>query len=438
MYYVYALIDPRTDLPFYIGKGKKKRSSAHLFPSSSDQNKYKDNIIAKIQSLGLAVGIANLYENVEDENEAYRLEAETIETLGRRNIDPDGILTNICIDQRPPRNEGRDAYQYDHTIRTFIHVDGQKFVGTRDDFHKHTGITRPNVYSLLTNRFKSYKGWVIEGSGNTAYIRKGERANRRDTRIFTFHHHDGRVFSGTQYDFCLSHTEISKPEINNLISGKKSFIKGWYMKGTDVDSLDIDSSGNYKPKTGINSPVSDKTVYLFVNDNGEEFEGDRFEFSNYSGIDSKRLSAMICGNVKTIGDWHLSGIDTKRLNNTRKYCSFVNISGERFSGVQRDFCEKYNYEASSVSKLILGKVAQMKGWRIEGEPIVVPSSNEGKRNKNVYVFQNEKGNQFTGTPYDFRMYSKMSSANVSRLTSGARNQAGGWKIIKEEKVTQRT
>jgi len=64
MYYIYVLIDPRDDLPFYLGKGKGNRSETHLFPSSSDQNKYKDNIIAKIHSLGLQVIIKNLHENI--------------------------------------------------------------------------------------------------------------------------------------------------------------------------------------------------------------------------------------------------------------------------------------------------------------------------------------------------------------------------------------
>ena len=49
IYYVYALIDPITDLPFYIGKGKNNRCYSHLKETQSNT----DNIFKfrKIQSI---------------------------------------------------------------------------------------------------------------------------------------------------------------------------------------------------------------------------------------------------------------------------------------------------------------------------------------------------------------------------------------------------
>jgi hypothetical protein len=40
MYYVYELIDPRNNMPFYIGKGKGRRAKTHLWPKPETRNVY--------------------------------------------------------------------------------------------------------------------------------------------------------------------------------------------------------------------------------------------------------------------------------------------------------------------------------------------------------------------------------------------------------------
>ena len=66
--YVYALIDPRNNLPFYIGKGVNRRCYFHVWEAKNTSNKSpKLNKIRKIQRLGLSVGIKKLDENITDE-----------------------------------------------------------------------------------------------------------------------------------------------------------------------------------------------------------------------------------------------------------------------------------------------------------------------------------------------------------------------------------
>lgn len=55
IYYVYQLIDPRNNKPFYIGEGKGERAWSHQSFNSGCKNPHKDRIIRKIQSLGLEV-----------------------------------------------------------------------------------------------------------------------------------------------------------------------------------------------------------------------------------------------------------------------------------------------------------------------------------------------------------------------------------------------
>jgi len=101
MYYIYAYIDPRTDLPFYIGKGKNNRKFSHL--REQDETSEKVNLIKEIQLVGLEPKIIELESNIEDEAIAYNRENYYILIYGRRGIEANGILTNKALHGQPPK-----------------------------------------------------------------------------------------------------------------------------------------------------------------------------------------------------------------------------------------------------------------------------------------------------------------------------------------------
>lgn len=111
MYYVYELIDPRVNLPFYVGKGKDKRVYFHLSEKSraKSDNFKKFDKIKKIRKEGYEPEV-KIVEYFENENDAYKYEEELIKKYGKRDIDEGGILTNICESARPPNLKGR-TYQ---------------------------------------------------------------------------------------------------------------------------------------------------------------------------------------------------------------------------------------------------------------------------------------------------------------------------------------
>lgn len=111
MYYVYELIDPRVNLPFYVGKGKDNRVYFHLSEQSraKSENKRKYNKIQKIRKEGYEPEI-KIVKYFENENDAYEYEEKLIKQYGRIRYDKNGILTNICENSRPPKLKGK-TYQ---------------------------------------------------------------------------------------------------------------------------------------------------------------------------------------------------------------------------------------------------------------------------------------------------------------------------------------
>lgn len=102
-YYVYQYIDPRSNNPFYIGKGKHKRYLHHMLETKENtENIKKWAYIQGLLNKNLFPVISIVKDNL-IENDAYDLEERLIKQYGRKDIDENGILTNICIGSRPPQ-----------------------------------------------------------------------------------------------------------------------------------------------------------------------------------------------------------------------------------------------------------------------------------------------------------------------------------------------
>jgi hypothetical protein len=107
-YYVYILLDPRrNNEPFYVGKGKGDRWKKHLSETyQNTENRRKWCKIEAIRRTGMMPFVEFAVTNL-DEDEAFEIESALILKYGRKGYEDHGILTNICIDSRPPNPSGK-------------------------------------------------------------------------------------------------------------------------------------------------------------------------------------------------------------------------------------------------------------------------------------------------------------------------------------------
>jgi hypothetical protein len=108
MYYIYHYVDPRTMLPFYVGKGKDNRCYDHLTENEdTTENKHKFYRIQFLLNNSMSPIIVKVIEEIKDEQVAYQLETEEILKYGRIGYEENGILTNVCLGANPPNPKGK-------------------------------------------------------------------------------------------------------------------------------------------------------------------------------------------------------------------------------------------------------------------------------------------------------------------------------------------
>ena len=203
--YVYMLVDPRNNQPFYVGKGKGNRCRFHL-DEAKYYNKRKSLKLSKIRklfSLGMEPTIVKVEENVTD---AQAIDLEVLLIAEMRDI---GIpLTNMT-------DGGDGAQGYKHPKE---HLD--------------------RMSALFKNRF------VSEETKQRMRKPKSEqgRANIAKARLTTSYRP----------------TEETKRKTSKALLGRPSPMKG--KTHTDEARAKMSAAGKGKPKSKVECPHCHKLV----------------------------------------------------------------------------------------------------------------------------------------------------------------------------------
>lgn len=231
MYYIYALIDPRTNQPFYIGKGKiaNKRHLDHL-KLTEDSNRHKQIRIKYLIDNGYKIQTKILETDIVNEELAYQIEEKYIKKYGRMNIDLGGILTNICLSKYPPSAKGRKQTK-EHIRRR---VDSYKKTIRENGRPPVSDETRKKISEANSGENNPFYGKTHSENFKKEHSER-MKGNKHNAKTYRFVSPTGQeyIVTGSFAEFCFNNgLAISTMEKNmykgtTVMNGKS---KGWFVE----------------------------------------------------------------------------------------------------------------------------------------------------------------------------------------------------------------
>lgn len=148
-YYVYFLVDPEKNQVFYVGKGRKNRAYSHLKGVKS--SKRVQDKIKSIRLRGLEPSITFHQVNL-TEKLAYEIEKEMILHYGRKGIDENGVLMNICEDNKPPVRRFQTQSTRDKISKNMKGKNKGKIPWNKGKPHKRGAQTKEQTVKVMKTR----------------------------------------------------------------------------------------------------------------------------------------------------------------------------------------------------------------------------------------------------------------------------------------------
>jgi group I intron endonuclease len=184
-YYVYILINPISNSPFYVGKGQIKDCKGRRYRRIKDhlnfvdtRNTYKVNTIKKIKKMGKDPIVEIFKDNISEE-ESFLLEKMLIEKYGRKDIKT-GILTNLTEGGEGP--SGKKHSEETKRKLSIIRKDWLAKNGNPFEGKTHSDETRKNFSIMRKGNNMGEKNYFF-GKKHTDEAKHKIRLSRLGTKL---------------------------------------------------------------------------------------------------------------------------------------------------------------------------------------------------------------------------------------------------------------
>lgn len=196
-------------------------------------------------------------------------------------------------------------------------------------------------------------------------------------------------------------------------------------------------------------PRLDKTIYNFLNMNGDSFEGTIKDFKEYSKLSQSVISHIIRKiDYLTIDGWYHEKADLKKCGvpngdrhslSDKNIYSFIHDNGTIEHLKRFEFCKKYNICNKRIYELVSNNTTVF-GWRLLGtkrkskkecklgskNPMHnIKGKDNSKSNKSIITVYKDD-DIFIGTWYEFADKFQVNRKFASEFFSGRKNSCYGW------------
>jgi len=216
-YYVYALIDPTTNVPFYVGKGKGQRKYEHTRPAYLKHHNRKSAKIKSLLSQGLRPRIETWHEMLTEE-EAFIHEINYIACYGRLDKGT-GVLCN-----HTDGGEGGSGSK-------------GKGVPKSDEARKNMSNARKTSTIAKTCTLRNVKKMIANNTGkkrpkHSAWMKENNLRHQKVLReppiIWT--NRTGEVFHGNRWSLCQHDTTTDVIGLGCVLQGRYASYRGWKVQ----------------------------------------------------------------------------------------------------------------------------------------------------------------------------------------------------------------
>lgn len=307
VYYTYVLINPISNKPFYVGKGKgtRKRYMDHFSEAikGKGSNKHKINTIRKIIRDGHDV-IVDVVFGSTSEKECLEKEVDLIAQYGRRDIST-GILTNLTNG-----GEGVSGFVFTETQRK---ERSERQQGKNNHMYGKTRTSDERAKISATKRKMIAEGKTIPTKHTEKHKQKlrehnpgGEATARAIYQIDT---NTGRIIKQWKSSRNAGIELGIKSYRNISIAAKKKTVTagGFYWRWVD-DSSDIfdgilQNFEQYNEYRTDRSLKSGKQVLQISDDGTETIWKNMCIAGEHYGLSRSAISSAIKYNRKCVGCW---------------------------------------------------------------------------------------------------------------------------------------